>query len=143
MKACVLDASVAAKWCLPAATEPLATEAMQILRAHSAGSLRLLVSDLFWLEVGNVLWNAARRGRLPWASAEESIAKLRSKRISTEATAPLLPEAFAIAAAYNRSVYDSAYVAPAVLSDMPLLTADERLANALASRFPIRWLGAI
>jgi predicted nucleic acid-binding protein len=30
----------------------------------------------------------------------------------------------------------------AILSNAPLVTADERLANALAARYPVRWLGA-
>ena len=34
------------------------------------------------------------------------------------------------------------YVALAITSGRPLLTADEKLANALAAHFPIRWLGS-
>jgi len=33
-------------------------------------------------------------------------------------------------------------VALAVREKVELITADERLANALAARFPVRWLGA-
>jgi predicted nucleic acid-binding protein len=40
-----------------------------------------------------------------------------------------------IAFAYDRSVYDCLYVALAVQSKTDLITADERLANALAARF--------
>jgi predicted nucleic acid-binding protein len=54
----------------------------------------------------------------------------------------LLPEAFAIATAFDRTVYDSIYVALAITSKSRLVTADERLANALASRLPVKWLGA-
>ena len=52
MIAYVLDASVAAKWFLPAAHETLADEAMRVLDAYVAGQLRLLVPDLFWPEFG-------------------------------------------------------------------------------------------
>jgi predicted nucleic acid-binding protein len=48
-----------------------------------------------------------------------------------------------MAAAFERTVYDSMYVTLAVISGAPLITADERLANALASRFPVRWLGSM
>lgn len=143
MTACVLDASVAAKWFLPAASESLAAEAMHLLESYAAGRLRLVVPDLFWPEVGNVLWKATRQGRMSRKSAEEAIGMLEERRIATAPTAPLLRDAFAIAAAFERTVYDGIYVALAVLTDRPLVTADERLANALAARFPVRWLGAL
>jgi predicted nucleic acid-binding protein len=54
-----------------------------------------------------------------------------------------LEEAFSIAATFNRTVYDSLYVALAVRSKADLVTADERLANALAARLPVKWLGAV
>jgi predicted nucleic acid-binding protein len=40
-------------------------------------------------------------------------------------------------------VYDSLYVALATLTNSQLITADERLANSLAARFPVKWLGAM
>jgi predicted nucleic acid-binding protein len=55
----------------------------------------------------------------------------------------LLRDAFAISAASGRTVYDAMYVALAVISNAPLVTADERLANALAARYPVRWLGSL
>jgi predicted nucleic acid-binding protein len=54
----------------------------------------------------------------------------------------LLPDALEIAFAYDRSVYDSLYVALAIQFKTEMITADERLANALASRLPVKWLGA-
>jgi predicted nucleic acid-binding protein len=53
----------------------------------------------------------------------------------------VLPEALMIAVDFGRTVYDSTYVAVAVATGSELLTADERLVNALGSRFPVRWLG--
>ena len=40
-------------------------------------------------------------------------------------------------------MYDCLYVALAVQSKTEWITADERLANALAARLPVKWLGAI
>jgi predicted nucleic acid-binding protein len=47
-----------------------------------------------------------------------------------------------LAVTSRRTVYDSLYVALAMQSQSVLITADERLANALAARFPVKWLGA-
>jgi len=44
---------------------------------------------------------------------------------------------------HGRSVYDSIYVVLAVEAEAQLVTADEKLANALAGHFPVKWLGAI
>jgi predicted nucleic acid-binding protein len=139
----VLDASVAAKWFLPPARETLAAEALRLLDGYAGGSLRFLVPDLFWPEFGNILWKAVRGGRISRESAEEAIAALGQRKIPTVSSASLLNNAFTIAAAFNRTVYDGTYVALAVASNALLVTADERLANALAARFPIRWLGAL
>jgi predicted nucleic acid-binding protein len=54
----------------------------------------------------------------------------------------LLPEAIEIAFAHDRSVYDCLYVALAIRYKIEMITADERLANALAARLPVKWLGA-
>jgi len=55
----------------------------------------------------------------------------------------LFSEALQIALTHDRSVYDCLYVALAVQSKTEWITADERLANALAARLPVKWLGAI
>jgi predicted nucleic acid-binding protein len=141
VNAYVLDASVAAKWFLPRASETNAVEALQVLRDYSTGDVDLTVPDLFWPEFGNILWKAVRVGRISRRTAEEAILAMEVEKIPTEGTADLLKDAFAIAARFDRTVYDAVYVALAVANDAPLLTADERLGNALAARFPIQWLG--
>lgn len=139
----VLDASVAAKWFLPGSQEPFAAEARMALSRFSSGECSLAVPDLFWPEIGNILRKAARLGRISPKSCEAAIEILEPLGIRTVPSRQLLRHAVAIALAFNRSVYDSTYVALAVESNVPLLTADERLANALSARFPIRWLGAL
>jgi predicted nucleic acid-binding protein len=114
-----------------------------MLESYEEGRLRLLAPDLFWPELGNILWKAVRQGRISRESAEEAIQGLEDRRIPTAASLPLLKDAFAIAAATGRTVYDAMYVALAIVSNAPLVTADERLANALAARYPVRWLGAM
>jgi predicted nucleic acid-binding protein len=58
-------------------------------------------------------------------------------------TAPLIRDAFAIAMEFSQTVYDSIYVALAAASAAPLVTADERLLNALGAWFPMQWLGSL
>jgi predicted nucleic acid-binding protein len=140
---CVLDASVAAKWFLPPAHETLTEEAFGLLERYARGRTRLLVPDLFWPEFGNILWKCVRLGRISRQSAEAAIAAMEERKIPTAPTSSLLKDAFAIAATFDRTVYDCIYVALAVASNGPLVTADERLANALAATFPVRWLGAL
>ena len=143
MTSYVLDASVAAKWFLPPAEELLVAEAGRVLSSFSSGNCRLIVPDLFWPEMGNILWKAVRIGRMSAASCEAAVQKLEGVGIATYPCLPLLKDATAIALASDWTVYDAVYVTLAVVSNTPLLTADERLANALASAFPICWLAAL
>lgn len=143
MKTCVIDASVAAKWVLPAAGEPLAQEALELLEDYADGELRFVVPDLFWAEFANILWKAVRQKRLRPASADGALRAMRERNFPTVSSHSLLIEAFAIATAFDRAVYDALYVALAVTSNSQLVTADERLANALAAHLPVKWLGSL
>jgi predicted nucleic acid-binding protein len=138
----VVDASVAAKWMLPAKGELLRPEAFRLLDAYGAGDVGLLVPDIFWAECGNIVWKAVRQQRLPRVDAEVAILSMTRRSIPTIPSADLLPEALPIAFTFGRSVYDSLYVALAVQAETQLITADERLANALAAHLPVKWLGA-
>jgi predicted nucleic acid-binding protein len=138
----VLDASVAAKWFLPAG-ETLAEEAAGLLKRFADGRLGLLVPDLFWPEVGNIFWKASRRGRMSQASAREAVSALSACGLRTTACLSLLGHALEIAAEFERSVYDAIYVALAIESNHSLVTADERLANAMAAYFSVKWLGTV
>ncbi len=138
----VLDASVAAKWAVPGILEPLAEQADDLLRQYTHGQLQLLVPDLFWSEIANALWKAVCRGRISAATADEALAKMIARDFPTVSSRDVLDRALTIAVQFDRSVYDSVYVALAVARKTHLITADERLANALAARLPVKWLGA-
>ena len=142
MKSFVLDASIAAKWMLPAKGELLREEAFRLLDAYEATEVNLIVPDIFWAECGNILWKAVRQSRLPRSDAELAILLLLQRKIPTIPSSELLPTAMSIAFNFDRSVYDSLYVALASQTKKELITADERLANAMAAQFPIKWLGA-
>jgi predicted nucleic acid-binding protein len=142
LKSYLVDASVGAKWCLPAVDEQFVAEAESLLEAFKLRELRLFVPALFWTEVANALWKSVRRNRISLANALESLSLLRESGIATLPAADLLPEALDLASSYTRTVYDCLYVVLAVQSSMELITADERLANALAAYFPVKWLGS-
>ena len=143
MTALVLDASVAVKWAMPSAGEPLTEESLRLFDRYRDGEVDFVVPDVFWTEVGNVLWKGARRQRWSWDEAERVVADFRARDFATVPSQVLLTEALGIALTYDRSVYDCLYTALAVKAKTYLITADERLANALAAHLPVKWLGAI
>jgi predicted nucleic acid-binding protein len=139
----VLDASVAVKWFLPEKVETMAAKALALLDRFGKNEIQIIVPDLFWVEFASVLWKAIRRGNFPKDSADAALASLKRFDFPTISSLKLLDDAFQIATDYGRTVYDCLYVALAVQSNSQLITADERLANSLAGRFPVKWLGTI
>ncbi len=143
MNRLVLDASVATKWAIPSAREPLTDQSLRLLRRYVDSEIEFIVPDVFWAELGNVLWKGTRQRRWRQDEAEAVATDMRARNFATVSSITLLPEALRIAFAYDRAVYDCLYVALAVQSKTDLITADEHLADALAARFPVKWLGAV
>lgn len=141
MTVLVLDASVAAKWYLPRSTETLTEQAFELLNGHVERRVHLAVPDLFWAELGNLLWKAWRQGRLGVESIRRAVANARELGIAGVPSEDVLDQAVALAMATERSVYDSLYVALAMRLNTEVITADERLFNTLGAYFPVRWLG--
>jgi predicted nucleic acid-binding protein len=138
----VLDASVALKWAMPSAKEPFATEAAKLLDRYAKNQLNLLVPDIFWAEIGNVLWKGARRRRWSLSDAQVAQKAMVALDFFTVPCRELLPDALRLALAHDRAVYDCFYVALAVLHNIDMITADEKLASTLAARLPVKWIGA-
>ena len=143
MSLIVVDASVAAKWCLPAKDETLREEAFRLLRRYVKGEIQFVVPDLFWAELGNLLWKAVRQGRCAKTEADTALTSLKERNLPTMPSLSVLDLAFGIATTFDRTVYDSLYVALAVHLRAQFITADERLASALAAHLPVKWLGAL
>ena len=139
----VLDASVALKWAIPPANETLSAESLQLLQEYVGGKVDFLVPDIFWVELGNVLWKGVRARRWSRAAAECIASEMQARNFSTVPSRTLMTDALKIALAYDRAVYDCLYVALAIRSRSQMITADERLANALAAYLPVKWLGAL
>ncbi len=143
MSLIVVDASVAVKWFLPESGEPLADQAAALLDMYDRKEIQFVVPDLFYVEIASAIWKAVRVGRISRVFGDQALVLLTEREFSTVPSLKLLDGAFQIAADFGRTVYDSLYVALAVQTESQLVTADERLANALAARFPVKWLGAV
>jgi predicted nucleic acid-binding protein len=127
----------------PAKNETFSPEAFQLLNSYVAGDVRFIVPDLFWAEFANVLWKATRQRGWPLAASEASLRTVAERAFPTVPSLSLLEDAFAIATALDRTVYDALYVALAMRFKSQLITADEALANALAAHMPVKWLGSL
>jgi len=139
----VVDASVAAKWFLPENGEALVDQAASLLDKYDMRQVQFVVPDLFYVEIASAIWKAVRTGRVSRAFGDQALGLLTQREFATVPSLKLLDGAFQIAADYGRTVYDSLYVALAVQTQSQLITADERLVNSLAARFPVKWLGGL
>lgn len=139
----VIDASVAVKWLLPPSHEPYAENALALLKRYVAGQVRFVVPDLFWAELGNICWKTARQGRWSPKDAHAAVSAMQKRAFPTVSTLSLLEDAFAISTAFDRTVYDSLYIALALTAKSEFVTADERLANAVAAHLPVKWIGLL
>ena len=121
----VLDASVALKW-LITSEEPDRLSARALRERHVMGLCQLVVPELFWLEVLNVLrW---RRDVFSEAVAEQALASVEALGLVSETLTPdLLWKTNAISWRYGTTIYDAVYVALAVSKSTPFVTADEGL----------------
>lgn len=134
----VVDSSVAIKWFLP---EPHDDSAKRLLDGYRNGALTLLAPDLIYAEIGNILWKRQRFHGLDDADARQILAEFRGLAITSTPNGLLLEDAYRLAVAHGRTVYDSLYLALSERERCPFVTADERFANAVAASFPsVLWL---
>jgi predicted nucleic acid-binding protein len=120
----VVDASVAIKWFLP---EIHSDAALRLL----AGQHTLHAPDLVFSEFGNVLWKRFRKREISEKEASATIEALLSLPLRVHSSQSLIPLALEIACGENRTVYDSLYLAAAIVYQVPFVTADAKLYRAL------------
>lgn len=129
----VVDASVAVKWYLP---EQHGDCAARLCR----GGAVLEAPDLLHSEIGNVLWKRVRRQELTRDQAGEIIVALSLMPIEIYPSRLLAAAALQIACETNLTVYDSLYIATALLTGSRLVTADRRVFETARTAAPLREL---
>src|SRR5215831_5963494 len=120
----VVDASVAIKWFVEEIHAEAARRLLEDLYV-------LYAPDLWWPECGNILWKKVQRRELTVHEARFIRAGLEQQRLHITPSRLILEPALEIALDTGRTVYDSCYVALAMLIESPLVTADQRLFQAL------------
>ena len=125
MKRAVIDASVLIKLFFE---EDHSDRAEQCVRA--AGELH--APDLIWAEAGNVIWKRYRRGDLSEEDAAAIAMQMMGLPIRIHPAVDLVLDALSFAMRFDRTVYDSLYVALAVMTNSTMISGDRRLVNALS-----------
>lgn len=124
MSVFVVDASVVVKWFVP--------------EIHSDAARRLLTSpheyvapDLLFAETANTIWKKVRRKELSFEEGQPLVADIGRVAVEIVSCRALAEDAYALAHATRRTVYDAMYVALAIRLNTRLITADDRLEAAL------------
>jgi predicted nucleic acid-binding protein len=125
--AIVVDSSVAACWALPDEISDYANRVLDGDVQHG-----MVVPDLFWHELRNVLVVNERRGRLraeQTALALQKIAALPHLVDTAKGDSAIMT----LARRHVLTAYDAAYLELATRRKLPLATLDTRLAAAAAA----------
>ncbi|MDQ3650004.1 MAG: type II toxin-antitoxin system VapC family toxin [Acidobacteriota bacterium] len=128
----VVDSSVAVKWFV---VEPYSIEAQKILDEYRNGSISFLAPDLINAEFGNIIWKKHIFQGLAESDAQSIVDDFRALRFTFVPTATLLADAYKLAVKYQRTVYDSLYLALSLREGCQFVTADERFVNVIGSSF--------
>jgi predicted nucleic acid-binding protein len=126
MSVFVIDASVVVKWFVPEIHSDAARRLLMLPHEY-------LAPDLLFAEAANTIWKKVRRKELTAEDGQQLVADVRRIAVETISCRSLAGDAYALANASGRTVYDSMYVALAIRLNTRSITADERLEAALRS----------
>ena len=132
MKA-VLDASVAIKTAL---AEPDSPQARALIADYVSGLHEFIAPDTFPVEIAHGLTRAERRSLAKDADVSDVLfSDVMASCPSLYPCIPILGRAVEIARKHRVGVYDCLYVSLAEQEGCELLTADQKLINALRATF--------
>jgi predicted nucleic acid-binding protein len=128
--ACVIDPSVALAWLLPDETNPRA----DAIRVAVEGGADAWIPAHWWLEVGNGLLMAERRGRITPQQVAEAMSLVNALPFEEdEETAEQIPvRTLTLARKHGLTIYDAAYLELAQRRRAILATFDQQLLKAAA-----------
>lgn len=127
MSALVIDASIALSWCFEDEASPGADAALERVRDEGA-----VVPGLWHLELGNLLLQAEKRGRIAMADVAMRLELIAALPIAVDqdTVAQAWQATLALARLQGLTVYDAAYLELAIRRNLPLATKDEDLLAA-------------
>ena len=129
----VLDASAAIKQVI---VEADSDKVVRLIDDFANAIHELIAPDLFPTECANVLMILERKGTILKDQAASHFQDIINNSPAIFRATPLMPRAIEIALQHRQSVYDCLYVALAEREGCELVTADDKLVNAVQAAFP-------
>lgn len=142
LRQCVVDANVALKLFVE---QPGSDQADALfVQLGTDSQARYYAPDLIYSECASALAKYVRLRGLSAAAARKSVKELVGLGLVSVPTVELVSDALDLALKHQVTAYDACYVALAGRLNVPLVTADERLLNALAgSSWDLRLLSQL
>lgn len=132
----VVDASVGIKLFVE---EPLSDQAHALFtKLTKDPPAELYVPDLFYIACTNILLKYMRRFGRSLEDSQADLADLKTLALKTVSTAELMEDAILLASQKNLTAYDACYAVLARQLNIPLITADKPMAQAVEWAV---WLG--
>jgi predicted nucleic acid-binding protein len=131
LQAAVVDASVGIKLFVPEDGSEQADRLFNRLAADPPASY--FVPDLFYIECTNILWKYVQRFGYPAENARQDVHDLQALALHDVPTVDLAAEALELALEMKISAYDASYAVLARRLELPLITADDPLAQKLSA----------
>ncbi|MDO6966644.1 type II toxin-antitoxin system VapC family toxin [Rhizobium alvei] len=123
----VVDASIVGAWFLPDEENAIAEQAMARMAEEDA-----VAPDLLRHEIRSILLSAEKRERISADFVHSALARLRALPLQLAGPGENA-EVVRLSRKYRLSAYDAAYLALALIEQLPLATLDRRLAEAARS----------
>ncbi|MCY7347334.1 MAG: type II toxin-antitoxin system VapC family toxin [Pyrinomonadaceae bacterium] len=133
MKNLVVDSGITVKWFVEESDSNIA---QLIYDEYESGNLSLLAPDLIYAEYGNIIWKKQIFQGISATEAEFACKKFQNISFVLTPNPLLFDDAYRLAVKYQRTFYDSLYLALSVRENCAFVTADERFYNSVRQDFP-------